>query len=570
MVLRMPGPVRRKGSDIWYYQRRVPRAVIELAAGRSFFISLPSNDNQAMPLEVRPTATGTMWFSLHTTDEVLANLRHAAALSQLERHWENLKNGPVALSRKQRSALSGEVYRLFVDRFEESPGSREAWEAVKGFNRAVREGRVELAPRLSPEALGANLVARAQFGEGLTTGINSLPSGPISASAVEARFGWLTDWVLALHGLSVDANSRWELLLDVEDASTRAARRLRHHADGDYSPDVMKDAERYPPVSHTATNPVQGRKAGATFDTLFEAWADPKVVAPSSIRRWKNLFTRDFPQFLESRAGHKDPGRTTKDDVVAWRDHLLKSGLAPRTVKRVNIACLNAIFGQAVADGILSINPAADVTVREDRRIEERERGFTDEEAHAILTAARNLPRGRLDAKTHAFLRWAPFIMAYTGARVGEIAQLRKSDFTQSQAEGWVLTVTPEAGSTKSGKLRKVPLHDALVSEGLPDFVHGAKDGPLFYAKHGGRLAAKAIQFVRKTVKVTDKRVAPNHGWRHRFITLARGVNMAEEKRNYIVGHTDARVGSSYGNMAGLKAAINLIPLSIPLPANNR
>lgn len=74
---------------------------MDLAKGRSFLLNLPSNDNTSMPIEVRPTASGQLRFSLHTSDEVLANLRNAAAISQLERHWGNLKNGPTALSHKQ-------------------------------------------------------------------------------------------------------------------------------------------------------------------------------------------------------------------------------------------------------------------------------------------------------------------------------------------------------------------------------------------------------------------------------------------------------------------------------------
>ena len=43
------------------------------------------------------------------------------------------------------------------------------------------------------------------------------------------------------------------------------------------------------------------------------------------------------------------------------------------------------------------------------------------------------------------------------------------------------IKISPEAGTTKTGKARIVPLHEHLVEQGFLAFVKANGDGPLFY-----------------------------------------------------------------------------------------
>lgn len=52
--------------------------------------------------------------------------------------------------------------------------------------------------------------------------------------------------------------------------------------------------------------------------------------------------------------------------------------------------------------------------------------------------------------------RWLPWVCAYTGARVGEIAQLRKQDVAHEHGR-WVLVITPEARPLKAVGFGKCP-----------------------------------------------------------------------------------------------------------------
>lgn len=558
MAFAMTRPTRRADSRNLQYQARVPVDVADKARGTTVILQLPgSDDGGAVGIAIN--IGSVVKFSLQTADPAMVKARTGAATAQLARHWQSLRNGPKPLTHKQMVALSGEIYRLFVSRFEDNPGTPGLWAAVKGFNRATREGRLDLAPRLDAESLGLHLKAAEAFGPGLTDGINSLPESlERAAGALEKRFGWLADWVLTKEAITTDQDSRAALLVQVESAATDAAWQLKRNASGDYAPDAK--AQRFPTVERVDELP-----AALSFHSLFEQWADARTRAPSSIRRWRHVVTRQFPEFLAQHAGHQDPARVTKSDVVAWRDALLKGGASARTVKGASIAAINAVFGKAKADDRLANNPAVGVVVDPDRKTVERDKGFTDLEAATILTAARNLKQGQRDAKTFAFIRWAPFIAAATGARIGEIAQLRKGDFTRDAQGGWTMQITPEAGTTKNSKARSFPVSAALVDEGLCSFVLVATAGPLFFT--GGEVSKKVPglirkigDFVRKEAGIADPRVAPNHGWRHRFVTKAREVGMSEEHREYILGHAGRGIGVQYGDMAGLRREIEKLP----------
>ncbi|HVY89631.1 MAG TPA: hypothetical protein VG942_12230, partial [Hyphomonadaceae bacterium] len=168
--------------------------------------------------------------------------------------------------------------------------------------------------------------------------------------------------------------------------------------------------------------------------------------------------------------------------------------------------------------------------------------------------------------KTAAAKRWVPWLCAYSGARVGEMVQLRKQDLRR-EGKVYMLRITPEAGTVKGRRYRDVPLHPHLVKMGFPAFVQGAKDGHLFFTptKSGGwrgpwgAVKNRLGEFVRAVVN--DRRVQPNHGWRHRFITEARMVGMDQEIRRMITGHKgEGEDEVAYGDPAGLYREIRKLP----------
>jgi integrase len=218
---------------------------------------------------------------------------------------------------------------------------------------------------------------------------------------------------------------------------------------------------------------------------------------------------------------------------------------------------VKATLNYAVQQSELPSNVARGVSVRVKKKKKQRENGFTEEEALAILRATMDPPPRALSAENAAARRWVPWICAYTGARVNEVTQLVPSDFKSKKGSPYVRI---DAEASKTGNYREVPLHDHLVEQTLLSYVASRGKRPLFYdpersrgGRDGGKHFRKAGERLAKWIRsekvgVTDRKVAPNHGWRHRFSSLARHVDMHVDVQNIIQGHVGERTASDYGD----------------------
>ena len=110
--------------------------------------------------------------------------------------------------------------------------------------------------------------------------------------------------------------------------------------------------------------------------------------------------------------------------------------------------------------------------------LREEGKAFRPEEAKVILRAALAVSNTR-DAFPRA-KRWVMWLCAYSGARAGEVTQLRGVDVIP-RGDFYAMRLTPEAGSIKTGNARTVPLHEHLIAQGFIDFVRAQGGGPLFH-----------------------------------------------------------------------------------------
>jgi integrase len=185
-------------------------------------------------------------------------------------------------------------------------------------------------------------------------------------------------------------------------------------------------------------------------------------------------------------------------------------------------------------------------------------KAFIDDEIKTILNAALAI---KVRSKTDAAKRWCPWLAAYSGARMGELTQLRGVDIVNSNAIP-AMKITPEAGTTKTGKARTVPLHRHLIQQGFLTFAKSSGNGPLFYNETEQPAASndptnprkpryvKAREHVASWVRslgVNDRELSPNHAWRHTFKAVGFRCGIPEKVLDAIVGHAPASVGRGYG-----------------------
>ncbi len=509
MIWRMPSLVRRDGSDVKYLRQRVPADVLGKATGMT--LRVPVGNGEAV---VKVGSAGVVKASMRTHDPVEGRARLAKAQAHLEAVWKSLREGPQHLSRRQVSALAGDAYERAKAKWEDEPGPAPIWQVLG-----------EAAERWDENATRREM---APF----------------------------VDELLQRHAMAVDADSRDRLLFALRDVWRDTAKLMRRRANNDYGPDTAAERASLPNAASVA--------GGQKISDLLEAWTkEAKATdrAPSTINGYRAVIN-GFIAFV----GHDDAGRVTPHNVVAYKDKRLADGISPKTVNDGDLVALKSLFGWAKRNHRASANPAEGISVKVGKKKRSRSPGYTDQEAKTVLAAALAYsPTKRELDKTAAAKRWTPWLAAYTGARIGELVQLRRDD-VQQKGNHWVIRITPEAGTVKNREQREVPLHPHLIELGFVGYVLAQK-GYLFLnakkpAEVSGRLRAvknRVREFVSGVVAVEG--LAPNHAWRHRFITQARKHGLDPEKRRMITGHAGEGIDEQvYGEPEGLYEEIVKLP----------
>ncbi|WP_316158578.1 MULTISPECIES: phage integrase N-terminal SAM-like domain-containing protein [unclassified Bradyrhizobium] len=551
MSLRKTYVTKRKDSTQAQFRMRVPTRVLNRVRGRR--VILPLGD-----LTVTTTFGNVVSFSLRTNDQKLAQRRERAAREALQNIFDAAEQGPQQLDHRQLVALSGDVYRLYVEIYERDPGTTFQWAAHKAFARAAMEGRLK-ASAIVPGQIARDEVDQASniFGDDLTAGVNALPPGE-PYEALEARFGLLADWALSQRGIELDPDTRRKFMVQVASASIDAGWRLKRAAAGDYTPDPR--AARFPPF--------ETKDSSVTLQSLLEGW----WTEAAAVGRKQSTYEAysGTIETLSAFLKHDDARRITEADILRFKTHRLTE-VSPKTVRDKDLAGLKSLFRWGVSNRKLTSNPVENVTVLRGKRRRTRSPGFTDHEAAEILSRSFNYrPEGNEGAHSVAAKRWLPWLCAYTGARIGELAQLRTQDVFLD-AETWCLRITPEAGTVKTDQARVVPIHQHMIDQGFLDFVRGRRDGPLF--ADGTRVDGKPVgseslvNRLRDWVRaiVPDPNVQPNHAWRHRLKTQFRDLRIEQRVADVIQGWSEEdsnNAGSGYGEVS-LKAkadAIKAIP----------
>jgi integrase len=302
------------------------------------------------------------------------------------------------------------------------------------------------------------------------------------------------------------------------------------------------------------------RLTGEKSETItVEGWltrwlkGERGAVAETTFEKYESLI-RDFLDFLGSRSKIALEAITT-DDFLRFRDHLLTEGRAPRTVNITVRKVLKRPFQAAVNEGYLPRNPIA--AIRHLRDVAVEKGTFTSEQIRALLGVAEG--------------DWKGLILAgyYTGARLLDLARLTWANIDLAERS---ITFTQK----KTGAELKVPIHseleDYLLSHSVPDDSRKPLFPKLYHLRGSGksglssafrRLMDRAgidAGIARQKIGKAGRNVSrlSFHSLRHSFTSALAAAGIAQELRQKLTGHADAKSHAVYTHheFATIRAAL--------------
>jgi integrase len=468
-----------------------------------------------------------------------AKARHAEWTAEIETRIATLRaearGEGRSLTKLNAIALGGRWYNWFVGQHKDDPGPQKRWREMGDhliWNVIYPE---------APEEHHENGKADPHWEWAKEPEVREAIRPQIAELARVATF-------LASEGHALNAEA-YALFVDaVSDNLYPAIALLERHAAGDYSPDST--VESFPAF----TDSPKRIAAGLGCWQLFEAFVKTTKPADQTVQRWRAVFLQMQRDFADVGANG-----ITEDAARSWVAGLVSEKRSAETVREAWLAASRSVFSWAARHKHVHKNPFIGIKVDVRRKARNREtKAFRPDEATIILTAslAYEHPKTAHDRAR----RWAMWLCAYTGARSGEITQLRGIDVEQ-RGDFHVLKLTPDAGTIKTRKTRIVPIHEHIIEQGFLDMVRQVGTGPLFYnpaktpradvdpLKPSRSPAATARAHLSTWVRklgVKDPEVSPTHAWRHTFKQMAARTGISENVHDEITGHAPASEGRKY------------------------
>lgn len=508
MVLAMARPTRRPESRHYQARKRVPKELQVIIGKTEMKRSLPA----ATQADVR---------RLHA--EVMAEFEREIAAAR-----ETLAGRFEAVPAREMMALCGAYYRREVAQEE----------AASVIDKRRWESEIESL---------AEQWERADEDDPEEWDFNPYPRDLADAEDV-----------LREAGRSPDTASVRRMAAHLASTRLLVARTMLRRAKGDWGKDDA--ADKFPETIRAAPRMALGvaeqvalerneiAPVAVSLSGLVREWARDKGIDPDAKPVAQEFYEKSrtairFASFI----GHDDAAQFTKADVLKWKQDSQSKGRKSGTIRN-DISDLSAVCKWAVRNGKLETNVFAGMlpSLKKDAAAGDQ-KTYTDEQLATILKAA----RGQKGA-----MRWLPWVLATTGARLDEVTQSNKVDI-QVTPEGvpYLRIHADKDGTRQPGERprqlknpssrRFVPLHPALIKEGFLDYVASLPDrSPLFPdISYGGNLGARSVSAQRlmryfiRGLGITDKSIRPAHSFRHAWITAARKAQIRRDVQDAITGH---------------------------------
>lgn len=309
----------------------------------------------------------------------------------------------------------------------------------------------------------------------------------------------------------------------------------------------------------------QDRKIVDEFASFIGVDRSLRSIQPSDVREWRNLQT-SLPITYGKRNEFK--GMPLRQIAAIAKERGMKT-LDLVTVNK-KLSAVSALFSWAKREGYVEDNPVTGLFYQVDKQKNARP-PFTVEQLNIILRSplftgfledGKEFKKGDVQARGWRF--WLPLVCLFTGARLGEIAQLRLEDVRQDGDVHYIEIKHDEqkGQSTKNKKNRISPLHSTLISIGFVEYIHSQRerakqdgDQRLFpeLEKNERGQSGKESRFWRVYLERIGLKEAGDgfgsHSFRHGLTDQLRLAGYFDQDIAVVLGHSQQTVTSGYGKL---------------------
>jgi len=304
------------------------------------------------------------------------------------------------------------------------------------------------------------------------------------------------------------------------------------------------DAYRASLLSEGAKATVKALEA-MSFDLqeYFGASTDVHSITHKDMLAFRDCLSRLPP----NRSKGKLAGIPIRDLASMVHDKTLSA-----TTMKNKATLLTMVFRWLYKHEYVKNNPAHDL-LPNSRRVAKQvipREAFTSDDISLIFEKLVNRQRSkRVDRY------WYTMIAAYTGMRIGEIAQLQRDNLKQDGGI-WYLDIEAVVEVKNEPSRRQIPVHPRLEEIGLVQYVQG-KTGGIFTSNTKN---AVGKWFNRCVQELLPNRKVMYHCWRHTVSTHLQRASVPREQIAALLGHTqEGETFRTYGKgftLAQLSQAI--------------
>ncbi|WP_344759745.1 site-specific integrase [Luteimonas lutimaris] len=280
----------------------------------------------------------------------------------------------------------------------------------------------------------------------------------------------------------------------------------------------------------------------AILATTIELMGDPRIgeVTKDDVRELGRAI-----RLLPANMGKKWPDKGPRDVLEITEGDPEVARLAPRSVNKYQ-QLVRSVFAWAMEGDTITKNPATVLKDMEEGDEREDRGDFTDDDLRAYFAELDKEP-------DRPELHWIPRILAYSGMRLGEAAQLTREDVRQ-EGDTWVFDINdddPDKQLKTKRSRRLVPVHSRLWQMGLREFLDSKGPGFLFDAEwrttdnpKRGRVDAlsKLLNRRLESAGIDDPDKTGAHSFRHTVTTRLAEAGAPEHQLSDLLGHKNKGV----------------------------